>query len=457
MSSAKDLQRAIVLYVAEAQGLDRHGVTPSAIQAHVDRPRPSVNRALAALVESKELLRLGAGRAISYVTGAIASPRPTASPAPGLPADAVASPEWSAPAHARIAALSAPLGTRKPVTYQRAFVDDYVPNVSSLLPAALASELLALGKSKDQQPAGTYARRVLEPLLMDLSWSSSRLEGNRKSWLETQILFQSGQMTADDRDALMLLNHKDAIEFMVEAVPTEGITVPVVRNLQSMLMNGLMQDPADVGAIRHKVVHIEDTVYLPSQVPGLLEEMLHIIVEKARQIRNPIEGAFFLWVNIAYLQPFADGNKRTSRLSSNMPLMLANCAPLSFLGVEQADYAKAMMGVYERLDTTVAAELFSWTYRRSIEKYQIVVDAMGKPDPVRQRNRIRLAEAIRQIVGYGVTFDQAVEDVKPSEEDAQAFKQILSDELGILQTYNCARYQLSMGLTQKWIDKGRPR
>ncbi|NYH17261.1 Fic family protein [Paraburkholderia bryophila] len=255
----------------------------------------------------------------------------------------------------------------------------------------------------------------------------------------------------------MLLNHKEAIEFMVDAVPTEGMTVPVVRNLQSLLMRDLLQDPADLGAIRSKIVNIHGSVYLPSQVPNLLEEMLRQIVDKATRVHNPVEAAFFLWVNLAYLQPFVDGNKRTSRLSANMPLMLSNCAPLSFLDVEQADYALAMLGVYERLDVSLAVELFDWTYRRSIDKYQVIVESMGGPDPLRARYREHLGEAIRQIVFFGSTLAQAIEAAGIPQVDVAAFNAMLNTELAHLEAYNCARYRMPMTKTQAWIDKGRPR
>ena len=103
-----------------------------------------------------------------------------------------------------------------------------------------------------------------------------------------------------------------------------------------------------LGRIRETVVTITDSVYLPLQMPQLLGELLKLIVEKARHIKNPIEAAFFMWLNIAYLQPFEGGHKRTSRLCANLPLLLQNCAPLSFLDVQQDDYALAVLGVYEQ-------------------------------------------------------------------------------------------------------------
>lgn len=457
-----DLLTAIVEYVAGRQRGGAAGVAAGAIEAQVGRPRPTVNRALASLIQTGRLERHGAGRAIVYrlPETAKASASET-SAAVGLrvrgPEQTQQALPWSPQARSLVAQLSEPLGTRRPISYQRSFVDNYKPNQSSLLPVLLAKQLYEAGKSMDQLPAGTYARKVLEQLLIDLSWFSSRLEGNRKSLLDTRHLFEKGRSETDDKDATMLLNHKEAIEFLVDAVPTEGITVPVVRNIQSLLMRDLLEDPADLGAIRKKIVNIQGTVYVPSQVPDLLEEMLGHIVGKAQQVRNPVEASFFLWVNIAYLQPFVDGNKRTSRLSANMPYLLANCAPLSFLDVGQQDYALAMLGVYECLDVTLALELFVWTYRRSIEKYQVVVESMGGPDPVRLRYREQLGEAVRQIVYYGAVLEQAIEKLSIAAADSAVFNDMLKTELQYLEPYNCARYRLPIGKTREWIEKGRPR
>ena len=441
--SRQELLAAILAYVSQRQGVGSAGVSAGAIEAHVGRPRPTVNRALAVLVGAGRLSRHGAGRAVVYRVGQ-------------APEQGTGTVPWSPRARALMARLSEPLGTRKPVSYQRAFVDDYQPNLSSLLPAALARQLFEAGKSGHQWPAGTYARKVLEQLLIELSWFSSRLEGNRKSLLDTRRLFERGRTEADDQDATMLLNHKEAIEFLVDAVPMEGITVPVLRNIQSLLMHDLLADPADLGAIRQKIVNIQDTVYVPSQIPDLLEEMLEQIVHKACQVRNPVEASFFLWVNIAYLQPFVDGNKRTSRLAANMPYMLANCAPLSFQDVAQQDYALAMLAVYESLDVTLAVELFEWTYRRSTEKYQVLVQSMGGPDPMRVRYREQLGEAIRQIVFFGARLERAVTSLSIPEADREVFQNMLKAELQHLEPYNCARYRLPIGKTQEWIRQGRP-
>lgn len=432
-------------------------VQPAALEQALKASRPTINRALRNLLASGFLEKLGDGRSTRYVATVAAkaalSVLPPATPTPGLGLL-----QWSPAAIHLVEALRAPLGTRTPVGYESSFVDDYIPNQSSLLPPQLATDLFHAGRSRDQQPAGTYAREVLEQLLIDLSWSSARLEGNNKSLLDTKVLFELGEQAGPlDEDTLMLLNHKNAIEFMVDAVPTEGITMPVIVDLQAKLMKDLLKDSRDIGSIRRRVVNIDGSVYTPSNIPTLLEETLKSIINKVRHIRNPVEAAFFLWVNVAYLQPFADGNKRTSRLSANMPLMLYNCAPLSFLDVERTDYATAMLGVYEQRNVAAAVELFEFIYRRSIQKYSVLRASLAVPDPLRTRYRQALNELMQLVVFYGRTLDDAFSAVPVDAADQAALRSIANTELDHLEQYNCARYNLARGVTQRWIDAGRPR
>lgn len=412
----------------------------------------AVRRHLDALCASGELVREGKARATRYRlahAGAVALSTASA------PTDAQAHPTWSPAALQLRSRLEMPLAARDPVSYRRDFVDRYVPNATWLLPQALAEELSRTGRMQEQQPAGTYARKVLEQLLIDLSWSSSRLEGNRYSLLATEELFKRGNV-GTDADAVMLLNHKAAIEFLVDAVPTQGLTASLVRNLHAVLMQDLLVDSDALGAIREKVVNISDTVYVPTQMPALLEEMLHSIIEKARLIKNPVEAAFFLWVNLAYLQPFEDGNKRTSRLAANIPLMLYNCSPLSFLDVDRDDYAQAMLGVYELCDVSLAVDLFAWSYRRSLKKYAVVQQSLAAPDPTRLRYRESLTDAIGLVVRERKPVQVALDELGLSEETAPGFRALLLDELKKLEVFNCARYRLSVSATQAWIAADRP-
>lgn len=437
--------------------LRRHGeighpwVSSTVLAAEVGASVSTVRRHLDALNRAGTVVKDGLARATRYRLPITAFVPPSASASTSADGGSAGTKQ----SRELRALLLRPLGVRHPVTYHRSFVDDYVPNVSSLLPSILAASLAEEGRMKGQQPAGTYARKVLEPLLIDLSWSSSRLEGNRYSRLATEQLFRSGT-TGGDLDAVMLLNHKAAIEFLVDAVPEYGLTTVLVRNLHAILMRDLLMDASGLGGIRRKVVNISDTAYIPTQVPDLLEEMLAHIVDKARSIKNPVEAAFFLWVNLAYLQPFEDGNKRTSRLAANIPLMLYNCAPLSFLDIDVQDYALAMMGVYEHRDVALAVDLFESAYRRSIRKYAVTLESMGVPDPVRLQFREALNEAIGLVVRERQSCTEAIAAMSLSEDQAAIFRPLLAAELRALDLHNCARYRLTLRQVEQWIAAGRP-
>jgi fido (protein-threonine AMPylation protein) len=432
------------------------GRSPSSTDLHgmIGGPLISVQRALARLSANGSLVRSGQARATRYARPRYdtAHDHRVAEPAPPeSPQRRHGALDWSAHVRALRESLRAPLGARKPVTYARRFVDAYQPNQSSLLPEPLADALARDGRIQGQLPAGTYARKVLEQLLIDLSWSSSRLEGNTYSLLDTQALFERGVPT--DTDGVMLLNHKSAIEYLVDAVPSYGLERHVVTNLHALLMRDLITDPAALGSIRRSIVAISGSVYTPTHMPQLLDEMLGAIVDKARAIKNPIEAAFFLWVNIAYLQPFQDGNKRASRLAANIPLMLYNAAPLAFLDVTPDDYALAMIGVYERHDVSIAAELFEWTYRRSMARYKVVLDATGAADPFRLKHRETLNQAVARVVRDGQSAKTAIEKLAIDRGEREAFARLLDTELAALGPHNSARYRLSPMEVEAWVKR----
>lgn len=358
-----------------------------------DLSRSSLNRALARLTASGQLRREGAGRSTRYVAVQEAL-------------------VWSPGGREALDAVHRPLAERGVSRYRAQFHTEYRPNADFLLGEETAETLLDAGTAtQDREPAGTYLRRLLEPLLIDMSWSSSALEGNRYGLADTRELFrriEQGQAGELDFDAQMLLNHKRAIQFMAENAPRYGLSYPLALEVHARLMERLLQNPQAPGSIRQMVVRIHGTLYQPADPPALLEENFKTILEKAELINNPIEAAFFLWVNIAYLQPFEDGNKRASRLLANIPLMILNCSPLSFIGVSRQDYADAMIAVYERNDVRVARDLFCWAYRQSIAHYREVLRNMPPPTDAMVQWHDQVKLAVRDSVLYGLSPEQAV-------------------------------------------------
>lgn len=424
---------------------------------------PTLKRALKVLVESGDILRIGSGPSTRYrLTRAHFKAREQAAQmnpdARGEQAEVLLStrnefiPSFPVAEESKrlLRSLSRPLGVRKPISYDRSFLDDYVPNESGLLPLELSNELSQRGRLKERLPAATYARKVLEQLLIDLSFSSSKLEGNKYSLLATEELFQLGS-EANDLDAVMLLNHKAAIEYMVDAVPEEGLNGLLMRSLHAILMRDLIEGPSNLGEIRTAIVSITDSVYIPLQMPQLLGQYFELTLEKARKIINPIEASFFLWVNIAYLQPFIDGNKRLSRLAANIPLILYNHAPLSFLDIDSKDYASAMMGVYEERDLSLAIDLFKHTYTRSIDRYSAIMSAIGAPNLIRVRYRAAFDQVIQEIVRERKSIEDAIKGAEVHIEDVEAFAAILKEELRGLNANNCARYRLRPLEIKAWL------
>jgi fido (protein-threonine AMPylation protein) len=178
------------------------------------------------------------------------------------------------------------------------------------------------------------------------------LEGNTYSLLETEQLLQVGRSddTQLSSEAVMLLNHKAAIEFLLESALEADFDRRTILNLHALLTADLLTDPAAEGALRSNPVGIGKSSYLPPAIPALIETLFDTILAKAREIQDPFEQAFFEMAHLPYLQPFIDGNKRVSRLAANIPLFRRNLAPLSFVDVPEADYTDGMLAIYELND-----------------------------------------------------------------------------------------------------------
>ncbi|RIX69462.1 Fic family protein, partial [Acidovorax cavernicola] len=176
-------------------------IRPGSLEQALQTSRPTINRALRELLAAGFLEKLGDGRSTRYVATEAAKAALGASPSATHSPAGPALLQWSPATMPLIETLRAPLRTRTPVGYESSFVGSYIPNQSSLLPSQLAADLFNAGRSRDQLPAGTYVREVLEQLLIDLSWSSSRLEGNNKSLPDTKALFahaeQEGPLDED--------------------------------------------------------------------------------------------------------------------------------------------------------------------------------------------------------------------------------------------------------------------
>ena len=294
-----------------------------------------------------------------------------------------------------------PREARTPVGYNRELVDSYRPNDTFYLSEDQRAHLRETGRAlADEQPAGTYAMKVLNRLLIDLSWNSSRLEGNTYSLLDAARLIELGE-EAEEKDRLeaqMILNHKDAIGFLVNAAEDVGFNRYTILNLHALLADNLLPDPAAAGRLRQIAVGIGGSVFHPLEVPQLIEECFDQVLATASAINDPFEQGLFAMVHLPYLQPFEDVNKRVSRLAANIPLIKHNLSPLSFDDVPRELYTQAVLGVYELNRAELLRDVFCSAYQRSAARYAAVRQSLGEPDPFRMRHRSALRELVAEVV-----------------------------------------------------------
>jgi hypothetical protein len=300
-----------------------------------------------------------------------------------------------------LARIRGPIATRRLVGYDEAFLRNYEPGKTWYLPATLRQGLHEIGRTPEpDRAAGTFARDIFERLLIDLAWASSRLEGNTYDRLDTKNLLEHGVRAEgkDAADAQMIVNHKVAIELLVEQAEDVDFNRHTFFNLHAALSENLLDDARDEGRLRTRMVRITGTTYTPLAIPQKLEELFDVLLEQARGIPDPFEQAFFVMVQLPYLQPFTDVNMRTSRLGANLPLIKANLCPLSFIGVPERAYVESTLAVYEEHSIEPLRDLFAWAYERSCEQYRVTREALGRPDPIRLRYRRHLREVVRESV-----------------------------------------------------------
>lgn len=400
----------------------------------------SVRRWLAQMTEAELVKKTGKKRGTQYRS--LIMPYKNTPPSPAWQVEDPISIALSAQSQKALAYVRQSIFNRKPVTYQAAFLEAYQPNQTYYMPEQIRMMLQQAGqRTISQLPAGTYARQIYNRLLIDLSYNSSRLEGNTYSLLDTKNLVLKGARAQDKRDeeTVMILNHKDAIRSLIDsAAKQDEINLELLRTLHYLLADSLIET-GYAGHVRDYGVRISASSYIPLENKTLLEQHLMTICSKANAIQNPYEQSFFLLVHIAYLQAFADVNKRTSRLSANIPLVRNNLVPLSFNDVDKDDYLAAMIAVYEINETAPLLDIYKASYLRTCELYSVTIESMGV-DEVRLRYRqlrrdiLRhcIVEQLHAVATQTYIQQQAQQHIPAAEQEK--FRQDMADDLHMLVT-----------------------
>ena len=211
-------------------------------------------------------------------------------------------------------------------------------------------------------------RREMERLGIDLSWKSSQIEGNTYSLLETERLLRERQTAAgkSKEEAIMLLNHKDALDFIL-ANPDylERLTISHIEDIHSLLIKDMNVDRN----IRTRRVGITGTNYRPLDNEFQIREALQQTCDLINSRSNVFEKALFALVLLSYIQAFNDGNKRIARITSNAILIANGYCPISFRTVDSIDYKKAMLLFYEQNNISSFKQIFIDQFRFAVNTY----------------------------------------------------------------------------------------
>ncbi|MBR5674358.1 MAG: Fic family protein [Muribaculaceae bacterium] len=251
---------------------------------------------------------------------------------------------------------------------------DLIPHVLSRVNLFTSAELDLLNRLQEQfannlaSLSDNQKQREMERLGIDLSWKSSQIEGNTYSLLETERLLKERQ-TAEGKtkeEAIMLLNHKDALDFIV-ANPDylEELTISHIEDIHSLLIKDLGVDRN----IRIRRVGITGTNYRPIDNEFQIREALQQMCDLINSHSNVFEKALFALLLLSYIQAFNDGNKRIARITSNAILIANGYCPISFRTVDSIDYKKAMLLFYEQNNISAFKQIFIEQFRFAVETY----------------------------------------------------------------------------------------
>ena len=226
---------------------------------------------------------------------------------------------------------------------------------------------MEFGKNTEGMTELEY-RKEMERLGVDLSWKSSQIEGNTYSLLETERLLKDKQTASGKtkEEAIMLLNHKDALDFVLDAPDyLKELSVHRIEDLHSILTKELEVDRN----IRHRRVGITGTNYRPLDNEFQIREALEDTCTLVNGKDNVFEKAILTLVLLSYIQAFVDGNKRTARITSNAILIANGYCPISFRTVDSIDYKKAMLMFYEQNNIAAFKKIFIEQFLFAVKTY----------------------------------------------------------------------------------------
>lgn len=452
----KQLEEILKVLGHNPGGLDRRAISDKLSFSLNTR---TLQRRLAHLLKTGDIGKEGGRRSSKYFIVAVGAKAEN-------PEHSGSQAVFSEHSQGAIKRLQRPVHLRERVTYKRLFLEEYIPNKTFYIPIEKRAALARAGRRADAKlAAGVYVRQICQKLLVDLSYNSSRLEGNNYSKLGTQKLIEQG-IGAEGRiyeETVMIINHKKAILFLIENARDVQLAPLTIFSLHNLLSQGLLRNPRSCGSIRKVDVDIGKSAYKPLNNPRQLAKIFELILFKARKIEDPFEQSFFVLIHLSYLQAFEDVNKRTARLSCNIPFIKENLCPLSFTEVSRGDCSAALLSIYEQNDIRPMLDLYCWAYQCSCEQYQVVKDTPGAIDALRVEYRQQRKDVMRQIAkkalrGVDVDVDRLIEAYchKNNIEEVDRFAAITLADLKTLHSGTIAGPGISAEELPRWTKNREP-
>lgn len=223
-------------------------------------------------------------------------------------------------------------------------------------------------KNKSQGISKIIQQKELERFVIELSWKSSKIEGNTYTLLDTELLLKEGiEAKGHTKDeAVMILNHKKAFKYILSAKEKwQKPNVRQIEDIHKLLVSGLNVS----FGLRSKPVGVIGSKYIPLSVSSQIQEALTDLCSIINKLQNPYDKALLALVGISYIQPFEDGNKRTARLFTNAILLAYDCAPLSYRNVDEINYRESILVFYEKNSIVPMRDIFTDQYIFACENY----------------------------------------------------------------------------------------
>lgn len=246
------------------------------------------------------------------------------------------------------------------------------PHVPLFTPDELAQLETATRKFRDNAKLSDAAahKKELMRFIIEFSWKTSQIEGNTYDLISTERLLLYGEKspTNTEFEAQMILNQKEALEFILDN--EELWDKPKISSLE--MLHSLVGKKLDITRnLRKTIVGITGTNYRPLESEFQIRDALGLLFDTIASSGNIYEKALWSVLGLSYIQPFVDGNKRTSRLLANAILLSDNHSPISYRSVDDRAYKEACLVFYEQNSMDPFKKLFIEQYIFAATNYNI--------------------------------------------------------------------------------------